>query len=140
MNLPEVIAAAVRTRVVQIAKGLLGSQISVIEASRELSRLRFEVCSDPFDSDFLPFVGIDSETDALPIGSVRELWAADALRAKDIEIQRAEEFYRDVARDACRKLVKRFEGMSNEALPATLKTGVRPAVLGRMTSEDDPIL
>ena len=43
----------------------------------------------------LTFTGIDSETDALPIGSVRKEWDQGALKLKDREIEDAERFYRD---------------------------------------------
>ena len=57
------------------------------------------------DPDFLPFVGIDSETDHLPIGEERQHWNPEALRERDVEIERSQEHWRDYALDACRKLM-----------------------------------
>ena len=39
-------------------------------------------------------IGVESETDHLPVGEVRKLWAHYALKEKDVEILRAEELYR----------------------------------------------
>jgi len=41
----------------------------------------------------LVFTGIDSETDTLPIGDVRQHWRLDALERKDREITDAENVY-----------------------------------------------
>jgi hypothetical protein len=108
MSLPELLIATNRQKVACIAQGILDGRIGVIEASRELSRLRFEVGGDQWDPDFITFVGIDSETDDLPVGEVRQHWAADALAAKDAEIARCEAIYRDSARETASRLVSRF--------------------------------
>lgn len=73
-----------------------------------LAHLRFEVCGDELEPDFLLFVGIDSETDHLPLGAARDYWAKAALAAKDLEIEEAEAFYRESTLVACRRLVERF--------------------------------
>ena len=48
----------------------------------------------------LNFTGIDSETDALPIGGIRKEWNPEALVRKDKEIAEAEQFYREKAINA----------------------------------------
>jgi hypothetical protein len=53
----------------------------------------------------LTFTGINSETDALPIGRVRKEWDRDALKLKDREIEDAEWFYRDSAMRAAAELI-----------------------------------
>jgi hypothetical protein len=60
------------------------------------------------DEDLTTFVAIDSETDALPVGHVRQHWSAEALARKDVEIRHAEELYRQVALEAAGRLTKRF--------------------------------
>jgi hypothetical protein len=87
---------------------LLEGSISVIEAARKLSSLRFSLVGDQLDDDWRVFVGIDSETDHLPVGEVRKHWSADALAAKDAESQKTEEFYRDHALTAARSLLHRY--------------------------------
>ena len=66
----------------------------MIPASRKLAGLRHYV--EPHIAEvILTFVGIDSETDTLPIGAQRKEWNRDALQRKDREIEYAEQFYRD---------------------------------------------
>jgi hypothetical protein len=96
-------------QVVETAKGMLDGKIGIIEGSRILGSLYFKVGVDRSDPDFIDFVGIDSETDHLPIGRVREHWAADALARKDKEIKDAEDSYRERALASCRELIKRFD-------------------------------
>jgi hypothetical protein len=93
--------------VVRCARDMLNGSIGVIEGSRTLARLR-DVGNGDFDPDFIPFVAIDSETDHLPVGNVRKYWALDVLAHKDLGIRDAEEFHREAALAACRRLVNRF--------------------------------
>jgi hypothetical protein len=108
MSLPELIIASNRQKVARTAQDILDGRIGVIEASRRLSSLRFGVGGDEWDPDFLTFVGIDSETDDLPVGQARQHWAPDALAKKDAEIARCEKLYREPAREAASHLVARF--------------------------------
>ncbi len=108
MSLPEIIVATNRQKVARIARDILDGSVGVIEASRALVALRFEVAVDEWDQDFITFVGIDSETDDLPVGQTREHWSADALAKKDQEIARCEALYRESAREAASHFVARF--------------------------------
>jgi len=94
-------------RLVALANDLIEGRIGVLEASRQFSYYRswFRAEKDP---DFTTFVAIDSETDNLPMGNVRQHWAIEALEKKDIEIQQCEEFYRSDAIEAARNLVKKY--------------------------------
>jgi hypothetical protein len=49
-------------------------------------------------------IAVESETDDLPVGEVRTLWAADSLAEKDVEIARAEELYRDLFLQASQRI------------------------------------
>ncbi len=100
-------------QVVAVATSILQGELGIIEGSRRLSDLQSRVTSLDHDPDFLPLVGIDSETDHLPLGEVRQHWAADALAEKDIEIRAAEAFYRAAAFAACERLLARFGPTSN---------------------------
>jgi hypothetical protein len=95
----------IRVQILEVAKQLIAGQVGVIAASRQLSHLRHEV--EPRVAEvLLTFTGIDSETDALPIGRVRKEWNQDALKVKDREIEDAERFYRDSAMSAAAELIR----------------------------------
>ena len=120
MSLPEIIAFENRQKVVGLARELLAGRIGVVEAARRITALRGDrVELDEFDPDFVTFLGIDRETDYLPVGDERTHWAADALAAKDLEIARSDEFYRTRALAAASHLVTRF---AHEARPETEHT------------------
>ncbi len=98
----------IRVHILSIARQLIAAEIGVIAASRELGYLRNEV-EPRLARVLLTFTAIDSETDALPVGSVREEWSRDALMRKDKEITEAEDFYRDSATKAAKELVQLLE-------------------------------
>ena len=87
---------------------MLDGCIGIIDGSRQLSALLHHIDVDEFDDDFVPFIGIDSETDSLPVGESRKHWAADALQKKDAEIAAAEAHWRSHALPACTRLIARF--------------------------------
>jgi len=87
----------------------LSGALSYIEGARKIARLRF--CADlEWDPDIVPFVGIDSETDALPMRD--SLWDPEALKDLQPKIDRAERWAREFGKEHCEQLVKRFGGMS----------------------------
>src|SRR5882672_5877335 len=92
-------------------RALLTGALSYIEGARKIANLRFPADLER-DSDIMPFVGIDSETDALPMGDFRHLWDPEALRKLQPEIDKAEQWARELGRQYCERLVKRFEGTS----------------------------
>jgi hypothetical protein len=53
---------------------------------------------------------IHSETTALPLGPVRQYWAAGALTEKDKEIARAETWAMEIGATAFRNIARRFGG------------------------------
>jgi hypothetical protein len=97
-------------RLVAHAQELIEGRVGVIETARAMIQYRswFRVGNDP---DFMTFVGIDSETDHLPIGSVRQHWDNAALEKKDVEIKRAETFYRDQAMQAAQNLIQKYKAI-----------------------------
>jgi hypothetical protein len=58
------------------------------------------------ETDRRLIIGIDSDTDHLPVGVVRDLSAADALIEKDIQIARAEAHCKAAFLDICKRIVK----------------------------------
>jgi hypothetical protein len=59
----------------------------------------------PDDEDFLVFVAIDSETDGLPIGPVRDRWLAAALAEKEDAIERARDWAREFGLESFSRIV-----------------------------------
>ena len=102
-------ARETRRQVVAAAEALLRGDVGVIEGAQRLSSLASSVVDDWFnDEDFRVFGVLDTETDHLPVGRVREFWDPVALREKDATIQRIEDAQRSEVEAACRRLVNRF--------------------------------
>jgi DNA-directed RNA polymerase subunit RPC12/RpoP len=95
----------VEVQILSTAKELISGRLGVIAASRELSRFRQDVEQQIADV-LLTFVGIDSETDTLPVGGVRKEWNREALERKDKEIAEAERIYRNSAMTAAAELIR----------------------------------
>lgn len=105
------IDAGIETARIQIAAAaekMLNGTVSFIEGAREITALRWRAALDQFDPDILPFVGIDSETDILPLGEVTKLWAPDALAKLQPEIVSAQEWAGDFGERHCHSLIRRF--------------------------------
>jgi hypothetical protein len=95
-------------KIVAIAQRILSGELGIVAGARQLSGLRFDVDAER-DSDFIFFVGVDSETDHLPVGEVRSRWSVDALKAKDQELQAYEASVRESAFEVCRSLIQRYD-------------------------------
>ena len=96
--------AEVKARMRAVATQLLTGEIGVIAAARELRQFRDGV--EPEIGKLLDmFAGVDSETDHLPVGEQRALWASEALKEKDLEIAAAEARWRGSALTAARQIV-----------------------------------
>ena len=94
-----------RQRATEIAKAALVGQVSILQAVRELVSLAHtDAVHD--ESDRRLIIGIDSETDHLPVGAVRKLWAPEALREKDVEIASAEARWKAKFLEACNRIAE----------------------------------
>ena len=60
------------------------------------------------EEDLTVFVAIDSETDHLPLGKVRELWSQAALERLEPEIAEAEAWAKEYGVRACEKINQVF--------------------------------
>ncbi len=105
-NESEILGA--RRVIFEATKDMLADKLSYIEGARKISAARFAARLDERDADLLPFVGIVSETDALPFGEMRTHWQASALEVLQPEIAKKEAWARQFAEHHCRKLVQRF--------------------------------
>jgi len=94
----------IRARALDLVEG----RLSVIESARALSKLTYWAGLND-DPDLKTFIAIDSETDTLPIGDVRQHWALHALEREDVEITKAENLHRSTALEAAQRLAERFE-------------------------------
>jgi hypothetical protein len=101
---------AARRRIVEAAETMLAGKLSFIEGARLICDLRSMSGLANDDPDIVPFRGIDTETDTLPLGKLWELWAADAWEKLEPEIDSAEKWAEEIGREACRSLVRRFDG------------------------------
>ena len=105
-----------RVRALDAARAIISGQRSVIDGCRFLTALRFELELPDVSKDFDPIVGIDSDSDHLPVGESRQYWAADALERKDIEIAEFESSYREYAIQACAVLIAKLEKTVQQAV------------------------
>jgi hypothetical protein len=96
-----------KEKLAETAQALLSGKIPAIEGAREILRLWYQAGLPPDDDDITPFVAVDSETDALPLGRVRELWAPDALAKLQPEIDRAEQWARETILPHCERVIER---------------------------------
>src|SRR6476646_9145094 len=83
MSLPDNNSGTAEQKVAQVAQAILDGRISIIAGARQIRRL----CGghaglDERDPDLTTFVGIDSETDDLPIGDVSTVLGSRCTRAK----------------------------------------------------------
>jgi hypothetical protein len=97
-----------RREIAGAARAMLSGALSFIEGARLICSLRWRAELADFDPDILAFIGIDSETDTLPIGNVREHWVPEALAKLQPEIDSAENWAQEVCRAECQRLIDRF--------------------------------
>jgi hypothetical protein len=105
-NEDEILTA--RRSILKAAQDMLAGTLSYIEGARKIVAARRTARLDEWDVDVLPFVGIDSETDTLPLGEMRKHWQAAALYAVQPEIDKKEAWARGFGEPYCRSLVERF--------------------------------
>ena len=92
-----------RQRAKELAKAVLDGRTTILEAVRELVSLA-HTDAIATEADRTLIIVIESETDSLPIGEVRKLWAPDALQAKEPEIERAEALWKTEFLEACKRI------------------------------------
>jgi hypothetical protein len=96
-----------RSFAVSVAQKVLAGEMTALEGARILSRLD-GLDLDDEDEDLCCLRLVDDETDELPIGEVRRLWAPEGLRAKARDIEQAELWAREIALNSFRRFVERF--------------------------------
>ena len=94
-----------RQRAREVAEAVLDGRTTVLEAARELVSIA-HTDAIANEEDRILIIAIESETDDLPIGEVRKLWAPYVLEAKDAEIARCEELWKAQFIEACKRIVE----------------------------------
>ena len=102
--------------IVECCRDVVEGRLGVIEAARRLKGLALSV-RDESDPDFMLFRALDSESDALPVGPVRQYWSVSALEEEDAKIAAFEENARRVACLAARRLAERYGEASHPSEP-----------------------
>ena len=100
-----------RRGILEAAQDMLAGKLSYIEGARKIVAVWATARLDERDADLLPFVGIASETDALPFGETREHWQVAALDALQPEFDKKEAWAREYGESHCRSLVERFSNV-----------------------------
>ena len=92
--------------IVATARAILRNELGIIEGARKICPHRFKVQAEN-DEDFIFLVGLDSETDHLPIGGAQKHWSQDTLEKKKEEIKSCENFFRERALEVCKNLISK---------------------------------
>ncbi|MBK8321760.1 MAG: DUF2489 domain-containing protein [Betaproteobacteria bacterium] len=98
-------SAESKQAIVAVSQAMLDGRIDLIEGVRKICRLRFEY-GDPDSALFLPFRGIDSETEHFPRGNLRDRYASGSLKKIDSESDAYLATARDDILQCCRELVQ----------------------------------
>ncbi|WP_315765505.1 MULTISPECIES: hypothetical protein [unclassified Bradyrhizobium] len=99
---------AARDTVLKTAQDMLAGNLTYIEGARKIVVARWAARLNERDADILAFIGIDSETEALPVGPIRKYWQRSALDALQPEIDRSEAWARGFGERHCRNLIHRL--------------------------------
>ncbi len=89
----------------RICRGLLDGSIPMIDGCRQITSLRNEMGATG-NSVFDIFVVVDSDSDHLPFGNVRQHCSPEWLQKADAEIADIESLYREPVRKAAEALLR----------------------------------
>jgi hypothetical protein len=106
MTLNQSAVLKARRTILATASGILSGAVAPIEGACMIAASRFSARME-VDPDILPFVGIDFETDALPLGKDRRHWQAQALADLQPRIEEAQRWARELGSQYCQKLLAR---------------------------------
>ena len=94
-----------RAKIAETLKLMLAGQVSYIEGARIVNGWSHETGIDRLSEPFVTFVAIDSETDCVPLGKVRDLWASDAVAKHSAEWERSEAWAKQCGEPACHEVL-----------------------------------
>lgn len=95
-----------KRELIEIAQKMIYGEVDLIEGCRKIIKYRYKI--EDSNEVFLPFIGLDSETDDLPCGNEKKFMEAEALARKDKE----KEAYLAIAKPSiiksCQHLIDAF--------------------------------
>jgi hypothetical protein len=95
-----------REKLIETLEQMMGGKLSFIDGTRIVRRLIETAGYDPLSEPFVAFVAIDSETDAVPTGKVRDLWQPDAVAKHAKEWSQSEAWAKQAGEPACREALE----------------------------------
>ena len=99
-----------RDKLARTLEQMLDGKLSYIEGSRALNSISKAAGYDWLSEPFVTFVAIASETDAVPMGKVRDLWHPDAIAKHAGKWNQSEEWAKQVGEPACREALALVRG------------------------------
>ena len=97
-----------RTRFMKTAEGILDGSIGIVEGCRMMNEFIAFAELDIDEDDRMTFQSVESQTDHLPVGEVRNLWNEEALKKKDEEIKKAEIMFTGIVKDSCNFILNKY--------------------------------
>ena len=97
-----------RSETLETLREIVSGDLDPLEGCRLVVR-SYGLFGDRNDADYMTLVGIESETDDLPLGHVREGWGAEALQAAGRERDRYMAEVKAILLAACGSLLAKLE-------------------------------
>ena len=104
----EEFSPSVRKMIVSTARSMLDGKISFLLGARLLAPLRPQTDAYRYDEDFMVFVAISSQINALSLDPARDPGDQHALAQPAPEVEEAEQWASTVGANACKSLIARF--------------------------------
>ncbi|MGY2735707.1 hypothetical protein [Sphingomonas sp. UYP23] len=98
-----------RAKIIDTARRMLAGQLPYIEGVRAICEMLSDARLSNLEEPFVGFTAVDSETDAVPIGDVRERWHPEAKIKLAAEWERAELYAKSICEPACRAAIEWLE-------------------------------
>ena len=105
MMQPTEYITAKKEELVAVAAAMIEGNLNLIEGVRKIASLRYKI-EDPTNKIFTYFIAVDSETDHLPLGSMRVHCAPEYLKQADDEMERYLADERSGILKACHEIIQ----------------------------------
>lgn len=101
-----------RNKIISLCDDILLEKINLLDGCRKISSLSWDL-NERENEIFYPFIAIDSSTDHLPLGEMRQRCSASFLEKADIEINECIQDSQPSIFLACRELIAYMESQNN---------------------------